>query len=41
MAAAYVHYDFSAQNVQSASMVPELVLRQVVGALVEILDGLQ
>lgn len=41
MAVAYVHCDFSALNVQSVSMVLELVLRQVVGVLVEILDGVR
>ena len=41
VAVAYVYCDFSAQNMQSASTVLGSVLRQVVGALAEIPDGVQ
>ncbi|KAG0640569.1 hypothetical protein HOY80DRAFT_1000049 [Tuber brumale] len=37
-AVAYVYSDFSAQNLQSAKIVLASVLRQVVGALAQILD---
>src|SRR5437868_5666030 len=41
VAVTYVYCDFSARNVQSASTVLGSVLRQVVGALVEIPDEVQ
>ena len=41
VAVAYVYCDFSAQNMQFASTVLGSVLRQVVGALADIPDGVQ
>ena len=41
VAVAYVYCDFSAQNMQSASTVLGSVLRQVVGALAKIPDGVE